>query len=380
MNQSLITSLAILKVNFDNSRTYFDNFVPFVVESLRLQDEEIVSLPKLKGEVNRHFGLELPQNVLEKILRRTKKQGFLEIHKGIYKRVNDRVFTSNFNEIRQRMVEKHEMVIESLCSYCNNKFGHKEVSWNYDDAENAFNEYLIEHHYIVIKNIRANSPIKLKDSYKISSNFIVGSFIKDMQESYSFLVDYLEEVIKGHMIAKAIYFTIPENLNRRFRKTSVYIDTRFLVFALGYSGIIRSEPCAELIRLLQETGAELYCFRHTIGEITGILDTCKHKLSMNERRDTFGTLEYFVSMKMKPSDIEIEILRLEKRLHQEFNIRVIDDPDYIYKDNIDVKGLSDHLKNNVHYNSKKALENDVDSINSIMRLRRGHKTQIIEAF
>lgn len=377
MNQTLITSLAILKVNYDKNRDFFDNFVPFIVESLRLQDEEIISLPKLKDDVFNNFGLEIPQNVIEKILRRAKKKGYVLEKNNVYERVYDKVATSNFTEVKKQVMERHELLVNMLCMYCSDKFEHRGIKWTYEEAEVALNEYLVEHHYVVAKNIRSNTPLTVKENTNITNNYIIGSFINEMQKRYSYVLDYLEEIIKGHMISQAMYFSFPDRLNKRFRGTSVYIDTSLLVYTLGYAGDVRAEPCKELMELLRESGALIFCFRQNLGEITGILDTCKRKMISGERRDGFGTLEYFISKKMTPSDIEVEINRVEARLIKEFNIKVVNNPEYD-KYNIDVRGLTMHLKQHIRYNSNMAVEIDVESINSIERIRKGKKTQSIE--
>ncbi len=56
-----ITSLALLKVNWDNfQRSYTDNFVPLAAECLRRLDQPVVTLNDLQTRMLGDFGLRIP--------------------------------------------------------------------------------------------------------------------------------------------------------------------------------------------------------------------------------------------------------------------------------------------------------------------------------
>ena len=60
-----ITSLAILTVNWeDRKKGYLDNFVPFLVESIRHKDSEVISANDVQASVQAEFGLRLPINTI----------------------------------------------------------------------------------------------------------------------------------------------------------------------------------------------------------------------------------------------------------------------------------------------------------------------------
>jgi len=73
-----IVSLAFIKTNWDlRQKSYLDNFVPIVAESLRFLKQDIISLQELQESVIQQFGLRIPQNAIEAILKRTKKYNIL---------------------------------------------------------------------------------------------------------------------------------------------------------------------------------------------------------------------------------------------------------------------------------------------------------------
>ena len=51
MSEHVITSLAILKANWDKGLDYIENFVPFVAECLRTAPQDEVSLPELQAAI-----------------------------------------------------------------------------------------------------------------------------------------------------------------------------------------------------------------------------------------------------------------------------------------------------------------------------------------
>jgi hypothetical protein len=82
MSDRTITSLAILKVNWDHGRDYIENFVPFVAESLSPMPQQEVSLPELQAAIYENFGLHIPQGALKTVLRRAAKKGYLRRARG----------------------------------------------------------------------------------------------------------------------------------------------------------------------------------------------------------------------------------------------------------------------------------------------------------
>lgn len=378
MSVALITSLAILRVNYEKNRNYLDNFIPFLVECLRLNTNTYVVLDELKEDIEQHFGMSIPYNVLENLLKRLRKKGFIKSEHKTYIKVIDSLDSTQFKQIQNEMMIKHAQVINKLHEYVKERFQNKNLIWDKNNVEDAFNKYLREHHYLVIESITNSNAIRSKDNSQFNNNFIIGSFIKKLVDEQDVVLDYIVDVVKGDMIAQALYFSTQNELSKRFKGTGIYFDTTFLVYALGYTGKTREDPCVELIELLKETGAQIYCFRQTLGEITSIIESCIIKIKRGQKKDNFGTLEYFISNNMSAADLEFEIQQLEDKLYRELGIMVKDNPPYTFDHNIDVSGLTEYLKSNILYRSTLALDNDVESINSISRLRNGIKKYQVE--
>jgi hypothetical protein len=206
----------------------------------------------------------------------------------------------------------------------------------------------------------------------------VAAFIRNLQDTHSGDFEYLETIIKGNMLANAIFLPDPSQAQRKFRKTEIFFDTSFLMYALGHAGEARKAPCTELLELIYEGGGELRFFRHTLNEARGALDACALRIARGETRESYGpSMEYFLTMGYRASDIELFSISLERDLAN-MRVKIVDRPSYEREFVIDEPGLTEALKKEIHYRTPQPLVRDVESIAAIMRLRRGLRTIYVE--
>lgn len=379
MTSQVIISLAMLKVNADIfSKDYLENFVPIVAECIRLSQEDVVSLPILQIELKNSFGLQIPQNSIKAILKHIQRHGYISLQNQIYTRNSEKLKELDFHSVQQQVLRMHESVIRKLIEFCSERFA---INWDTDIAEKALHAYIEENQLSIVAYSRNFIPIipPLVQVVK-GAKYIVGSFIQHLQETHASDFEYLETIVKGNLLANAIFLTEVGQADRKFYKTSVYLDTSFLLFALGCAGEARRDPCIELLYLLYENGADLKCFTHTLDEARGVLDACAHRIRQGHLRDAYGpSIEYFISIGKTPSDIELMAINLEKDITA-LRIRIVDKPPYLpdYDDVIDEGKLANELAENISYHSPQAVQRDLDSISGIMRLRHGRVHYLVE--
>lgn len=365
-NQALI-SLAILKVNWDvQKKDYLENFVPIVAESIRLLPAELISLADLQATTKQHFGLELSQNSLKTILERAKKRGYIKQDNKFYYRDMTALASTNFRDVQQRVLSMHEVLITEIRKFSAETYG---VQWSIEEADNALQAYLGESGLNLLAATTFKTAITQPAYATKSEKFVVASFVQHAQQTDPTSFEYLETIVKGSMLATAIFLKDPASADRRFRNTQVFLDTSFIVYALGYAGVPRRDPCVELLSLLYETGADLRCFRHTLEEVRGVLAACAYRMAEGSLSDAYGpSIEFFLSEGYTSSDIELSINRLESDL-QLLRIKVVEKPAFVPKFLIDEKGLTKALSEQVKYSKQEALDRDVASMSAIMRLR-----------
>ncbi len=372
-----ISSLAFLKANYQTNRTgYFEVFVPIVAECIRCSPQEVISVPQLQGRLRELFGLSLPHSALQSILKRVRKKGYVRLRNGVYYRDVRVLEQLNFKGAQQRVIEAQEALVEEFVRFCSR---HLEVDLEPEDADAALQSYLEENQLLVVNAVTQGTVVPRSGRSVRNARFLVASFIRHLQETHSAALDYLETVVKGLMIANAIFLPDPGNAGRSFRDTEVYLDTPFLINALGYSGDSQKEPCMELLRLLRETGAELRCFAHTRDEVRGVLQTCVNLMRAGDRRTATGPdiLRHFESEGLLETDVIMLSNKLEKDL-KDLHIRMVDKPEYNSRYQIDEEVFREEIEKSINYTRPQQVLRDVDSVSGIMRLRKGRRYSHVE--
>lgn len=376
----IIISLAILKLNWDveGHKSYLDNFVPIVAESIRLSGSKVVSVPELRNVLQKEFGLTIPLNAIESLLRRVRKHGYILRKNGIYIPIQAKLEALNFHKIQQSVLQMHDALVRHLMIYVKE---YHNAYWTTEQAERALLQFLEENDLISLTSLSDKILSPQNNSMKISEKFLIGAFIQYLQNTHSHALEYLETVVKGNMLANALFLTVPGKEQKKFRQTQLYFDTPFIMFLLGYAGPERQAPCKELIALLRDSGAELGCFRHTVNEAKGILNAIGNRLMRGDVADAYGpSVEYFLTQGLLSSDIFMLVNRLEQDI-QSFGIKVVEKPEYsqeLYPYVIDEQRLKMELQEKVRYHNERAIDKDVESISAIMRLRRGRHAYELE--
>lgn len=372
----IVTSLAILIVNYDRGQSYIDNFVPFICQSLLILRPAVVSVADLQLQIKQDYGLQVPQNSIKSILKKAERRGYVERENNAYKPKYDVLKESSFECARQEMLRKHGAVIKKLV-----KFAEKYDRFlDNEGAERLLLSYIQQHDIELLTCLLSGSSISEGIELNTKVAFLVHSFVKDAFESDPEAFYYLDSIIKGHMLANALVFPDLGKLQRRFQGTTVYCDTPFLLKALGYGGNEFRPPCTELLQLLHETGAVVSCFKHTRDEIYNILYACKLALAESERQKSYGAVyHYFRAIGFGPGDLELEMAALDRKL-EKLAIRIEDKPEYEDKYQVDETALEDTLCTALSYSPQRerAPIHDVDCLSAVYRLRKGRSQSEIE--
>ena len=375
MSTSAALSLAVLKVNWEQGKDFLDNFVLLVAECIRVSQFDVISVPELKNELRNRFGLEFPHSAIKAILGRVARHGYIRRDRSVYVPERAQLALLDFHAKQQEVLRAHEALIEELISFCRDKF---EIHWSSEDAETGLQSFLEEDQLNMVSALTSGTLIPPVQNLPTSTKYLVGAFVQHLQEQHAAGFDYMETVVKGNMLANAIFLPEREWQATKFRHTSVYLDTSFLIYALGYGGSVRKEPCTELLDLLRDAGAELRSFRHTLMEVRNALQACAYRIGSDRTANGYGpSVEYFLSMGSTASDIELYCARLENDLAA-LQIQVVDKPTYIREYVIDEKALAQLLDERLTYSHVWARDRDVDSISAIVRLRECDEFYTVE--
>jgi len=378
---NIAVSLAILKSNWDSHKDYLDSFTLFVVEALNKLNEDVISISQVYDKIEEDFCIKIPKHVLKTIFKRLKRKHILYSEQGVYRINRELVNDTTFDDVQLKVLEKYKAFVHDLSEYVNTNF---EKQWSGDLAEKALNYYLKECDSFHKQSLSIYNDCCLDASvddedYRI--RYYVAKFINHLIDNDSKLeLSYLEDIIKGNMLAESLYFGNPNDINRRIKKTKFFLDTPELLKVLGYEGLESKDISLELVYIIKELGGRLYCYDHIVEEVRGILNTCSNMINRGHLKDAYGmTLQYFINNGIKSSDIEIYISNLERNI-KTLGIIIYDQDIYgkYEKFSIDHDNLKARVDASMHYRNKDALDIDVTSINKTMMLRSGKKTRMIE--
>lgn len=376
MSEVLLTSLAILNVNWEKGRDYLSNFVPFVSECIRTAPQPEVSVPVLQRVIFERFGLKIPQGVLDTVLKLVHRQGHIKYVQGVYVRNEQALRDLGFLDLRTEVLRKQKAVLDKLVEFCKGRYG---TEWTEDQAEQALLGYLHDNSLSVFASTTGGVPAIPSPPEVPHADFLVKAFIVDLESRDPAGFAYLETIVKGSMLADVLMFPNPRMPIRPLSRVKVFFDTRFLLRALGYEGPSMQAPCRELINLLYMQNADLRCFKHTLDEVHGVLQGAASALRQPDGiRESYGeSLEYFIREKYTAGDVELAIARLVGSLDS-LNVLVEPKPLHSRALEVDEEGLESILQKDVGYHKREALIHDLDCLTSIYRLRGGRSCSRIE--
>lgn len=98
--KSLI-SFAIISTEWhEEKKDYLDMFIPFCLQGLEEQrsSKAVISIKKLKLSLTEKFGIKLPSNVVEMLVRRLATQEYIKIEKNVCYLTDKKIDTKSFEE------------------------------------------------------------------------------------------------------------------------------------------------------------------------------------------------------------------------------------------------------------------------------------------
>ena len=384
MKNNLLKTLALLKANWNepNKKDYLDIFLPILVECIHTISKKIIDTATIQSLLSKQYGISLPENVILTLLKRAKSRKLLFAENKVLKK-NDRNLEkfrkkTNFTNIKNDIIGKYERLINSLYSYATDNFS---VDWpDKNTAEDELLSYLNTHGFLILSSLTSGVPLaqSLPKKRKSKYGFIVASFVLNIEKNEHELFSYFESIVQGNMLASSVYLPDVSRINQKLDETSFYFDTSFIIFALGYAGSPRQNACTELLDLLFQTGAKLYCFEHTLIEIEGVLSACAHSLSNVSNNTPYGySAEYFVVNNYSEDDVILFKVQAKTDIEKALRIKIVKKPEYD-KYSINDNQLDEYLQSQISYKNDIARHRDIDSISAIMRLRLDKNTQHIE--
>src|SRR3989338_42201 len=382
MHNKTITSLAILKSNWDsNKKDYIDTFVPLFVHLLKKNKYEAVDAEKIRKDFFEEFQFEIPIYPILAILTRLKKYGFTYKKDHEYLAVQEKLKEIKFDDRIQEEGRKLSSLIESFRDFV--KTEHNiEVSAK-ESEETILSFFRDTDTSLLFGSDSISSLPEAKIRASKSKKYLFAVFTDEARRANPTIFNFLVDISIGHALASALLYN--EKLNNytsKFNGLSFYLDATIVFDLLGVNGEIRQFAQTELLKDIKIFGGKLLLFEHTLDEVDHVLRNAAQWVDSPSLDYTKAskTLRYFLGQgNVSSSDIELFLSRVPRKL-QDLNIQTVAKPDYLdEKFQIDEKEAQEVLvaaykKRDPYFDEiarEITIRKDIDSIAAIYRLRKG---------
>ncbi len=379
--EKFLINMAIVKVNWDvSSRNILDNYIPLVGYAVKCCDGDIVALEDVEAKLRDIADFTIPREAIIILLKRATSPHYRYIKKEDrkYVKLPEQLSKLNYERLRDEQSRRFNALKITFRSFCFERF-------NVTVDENEADEYFFDILYDIAPSLYRN--LKFSDSDEdeehqpeITRKYLVSSFVQDAVKNDPTSFAALEAFVRGAMLTETFYYSSPEDIQKRFRKTKVFFDTTFILRLLGYCSEAYSRPCKELHEMLSGMTVQMRCFRKTFEEIHGILLAAtkflkRGRIIPNRPDDAF---DYFAQNGYSSSDIEYEIATIEDNLRK-LRIYVEEHPPHEKHLTVDEQKLDNQISEYIQFQREKARYHDIDCLTSIFRLRQGRPQKYLES-
>jgi len=375
-----LSSLAILKVNWDYNKTdYLDNFVPFIANLIVKEKYTTIDITQIREDFECEFGLRIPHYPMISIINRakTKKLIFWDGAKHVPNR--EIASSLNFTKIAIRQRQQQEKIITEIIKFAKER--KYNLSLEREEIYQAFISFLknYDQDLLFLAHTETILPV-VKDSQK--HTFLVYKFIQHAFEAEPNVFEFIVSAAIGHILANTILFNSDNISKQKWNNVGLYFDTKFMLRLLGVEGDERKAVAQELIKSFKNAGAKFFIFEQNFNEIRNILSGCLSVLENCSYDPTKAslTLKYFVQKDFEATDVEQLIISLPDKISKIGIKRVTpSDPNIDTQFQIDENKLYQTIlelykKRDPSFDEdhkRQTILNDVKSISSIYKLRKG---------
>jgi hypothetical protein len=369
--------MAIVRSNADQGRDYIANFEPFAIDRLKAWPVgEPVGPDSLARAICSEWGVpSLPTAVGKILLRRAEQRGeVISAEDGrVYPNYDKLVEAADLVAQRNEMLARMRALAGAVVTYAKTAHG---LSWSEKDATDAL-ERLTEDFGADLALAKRQGLAATSELPEGQALTVVYGFARHAVESDPMNFGYLEEMVRGTMLANAIYFEDVGRLAKRLRRLHVYLDTTPILRAMGLAAEPVADATGELLALLNDFKIPMHVFSHTVVEIGGVLDGVARSL----RRGRSGTTQQGAISGHNREAIdalirrgytagEIESIRAELESHiRALGITITDTPPHVELSQVDEARFDKALDDQIGYRWKGPREKDAKSLTAIDRLR-----------
>lgn len=372
-----ITSYTILNYFSEKGISQIDLYVPFACKCINKNASQTVSIEDLKKWFSEEYGLsKIYQGVFVSLLKKMTSLGILSLGGGCY--------NINKQQLIKEIEKFHEIdnssSIEELCQklilFSKENFG---VEFSIEETQNGILRFLENHDGDIIldeKGLIDRVARQTEKSKKL--NYILSKFIIWSKDNSSETFQLFKNIAKGHALSSLLSMKGVSNYVGKMSGVTIALDSPIIFNLLSLNEKVNFDMSSELLRILKKQGCDFIIFKQHYQEVLQTFNSTIHLLytkdySLNKAS---RLLKYAVRNNISASFLKSKRELLDSILSK-WNISICEAPSipnrYSEIDSVKLNELlmKRYLDNNVEIdeNKRKTIENDVDVISYIYRMR-----------
>ena len=372
-----ITSYTILNYFSEKGISHIDLYVPFACKCINKNASQTVSIEDLKKWFSEEYGLsKIYQGVFVSLLKKMTSLGILSLGGGCY--------NINKQQLIKEIEKFHEIdnssSIEELCQklilFSKENFG---VEFSIEETQNGILRFLENHDGDIIldeKGLIDRVARQTEKSKKL--NYILSKFIIWSKDNSSVTFQLFKNIAKGHALSSLLSMKGVCNYVGKMSGVTIALDSPIIFNLLSLNEKVNLDMSSELLGILKKQGCGFVIFKQHYQEVLQTFNTTIHLLHTKDYSldKASRLLKYAVRNNKSASFLKNKRELLDSILSK-WNISICEAPSipnrYSEIDSVKLNELlmKRYLDNNVEIddNKRKTIENDVDVISYIYRMR-----------
>jgi len=250
MTANSVINLSLLEaLRGEKSIDELDLYLPFLAMTLiELNKDEFV-VSDVAGKLVELFGFSPPISALKVLLARCRKNGFFANQNGMMV-VNQR----NVARVSEGYKQKTKDIERSVSRLKNDfeRFSEESfsIAFECEDSINVIYEFIEKNISEFVEVLNKNDfSKKVKQSNRL---YIVAAYVAHLNSIGSYLIDDLEIMVKGVILANFMYHADLASPKSKYTNITIMFDGPIIATLLGYSGDTGKNEVSELLSLLRK--------------------------------------------------------------------------------------------------------------------------------
>lgn len=268
MNNIVIT-YSLIKSIYEKSKDYLDIFVPFLLNSFP-GDQQECTKEFLTRNLEQKFGLKVPEHTLKTIITRAARRNYVvQNQKKCFLTENGSNFRNNLLAEQNELKRQVNALIEDIRIFINDKYF---VSLNFNEISDIINSFTGKYQIPLINLFNPQTIGEVIPQLDFTKEEVyLLEYIKLAQKQKPDMYDVLKKIFYGAIISTVLYRENIADINEKFSKLQIFLDTNFMFSVLDLHYPYICAPAKELFNLLKKYKFQLKVFDFTINEMSRVL-------------------------------------------------------------------------------------------------------------